>query len=247
MARPQDEALARTEVLIRDAEEALQQERLSEFWKQWGSTLIGMAVMLVVGTGAGVVWREWQQSKNERATAQLSEIVTKEDIVIGPETERELGANHAAIAYLTKAGKLAEGGKSETSREELAKLYGAGARAGDDTTWGWLARWNELRLKMDDEKTDAAKLLKDYEHLASERDGEGLSALVLTDAAIVAGERLRDPARALEYVTKAQEVVSPTTPMASLLSDLQHLYQVRALAVKDEEKTEEQTKTEKAE
>ena len=124
MARPQDEALARTEVLIRDAEEALQQERLQEFWKQWGTTLMGMAVMLVIGTGAGVAWREWQQTKNEKATAQLSDLIAKQDIVIGPEVERELGANHAAIAYITKAGKLVEGGKSDAARDELAKLYG---------------------------------------------------------------------------------------------------------------------------
>ncbi|NBX67200.1 MAG: hypothetical protein EBQ96_09415 [Proteobacteria bacterium] len=240
MARPQEEALARTEVLLRDAEEALQQERLNELWKQWGSTLIGMALMLVIGTGAGVAWREWNRAKNEKATTQLVNLISLENVVIGPETERDLGNNHAAIAYLTKAGKIAEKSKTEIAREELSKLYAAAARAGDDTTWGWLARWNELRIQMDDEKSDTSKLLKDYEHLASERKGEGMSALVLMDAAIIAGERLKEPTRALDYLAKAQAVVSPTTPMASLLSDLKHLYQVRALAIKDETKEKAQ-------
>lgn len=240
MARPQEEALARTEVLIRDAEEALQQERLKELWKQWGTTLIGMAVMLVIGTGAGVAWREWNRTKNEQATAQLVNLLGQEDIVIGPETERDLGKNHAAIAYLSKAGKLVEKGKTDAVRDELTKLYTAAARAGDDTTWGWLARWNELRIQMDNEKSDTGKLLKDYEHLASERKGESMSAVVLMDAAIIAGERLKDPTRALEYLAQAQAVVPPTTPMDSLLSDLRHLYQVRALAIKNEaEKAQE--------
>lgn len=236
MAKPQDEALARTENLIRDAEDALQQERLHLFWKQWGGTLVGMALMLVIGTGSGVVWREWQKSKNEKATNALYTMITGNNIVIGPETESRLGENHASIAYMAKAGKLLEGGKIDAVRDELARLYAAASRTGDDTTWGWLARWNELRLQMDDDKADATKLLKAYEDLADEREGEGLSALVLTDAAVIAGERLKDPERALKYVNQAENVVTPTTPMASILSDLKHLYTIRAQSIKEGEK-----------
>ncbi|MBU6234875.1 MAG: hypothetical protein KGQ41_03435 [Alphaproteobacteria bacterium] len=234
MATPQDEALARTENLLRDAEEALQQERLREFWKQWGTTLVGMAVMLVVGTGAGVAWREWQKAKNEKATAALFKTVTAPAIIIGPEVEREMGSNHAAIAYIAKAGSIIKNSKDALPKAELEKLYAAAARADDDTNWGWLARWNQLRLKMDDDKADAKALLKDYENLASERKGQSISALVLTDAAIIAGERLKDPAAALKYIADAEAVVPPTTPTASILSDLKHLYTVRAQSTKEE-------------
>lgn len=235
MAKPEDEALARTEILLRDAENDLQQERLQELWRQWGGTLIGMALMLIIGTASGVVWRDWQKSKNEKATASLFQMVTGNTIVIGPETESELGKNHASIAYMSKAGALIAENKTSAIRDELAKLYAAASRTGDNTTWGWLARWNELRLQMDDEKSDAAKLLKNYEDLANERKGTGLSALALTDAAVIAGERLKDPARALEYVAAAEKVVGPTTPMASILSDLKHLYTVRAQSLKEGE------------
>lgn len=234
MASPNDEALARTEILLRDAEEALQQEKLREFWKQWGSTLIGMAIMLVVGTGAGVMWREWQYKKNEKATTTLVTVLGAPEIMIGPEVEKSMGPKHAAIAYITKAGKMIGTDQSKAPRTDLENLYAAAARAGDDTIWGWLARWNELRLKMDDPKADFSALLSSYEHLAKERKGEGLSALVLTDAAVIAGERLKDPERALGYVKQAEAVVTPASPTASIIADLKHLYTVRAQTQKEE-------------
>jgi len=227
MASPEDEATARTEGLLRDAEETLQQERMAEFWRQWGTTLMGMALMLVIGTGAGVVWREWRGAKNQTATTTLINIVTSKDPVIGPEVAK-LGGNHAAIAYLSKAGVLAANMGAEGPSADLAKLYAATAKAGDNTVWGWLGRWNTLRLRMDDDKADAAKLLADYEALAHDKKGQQLSALALTDAAIIAGERLKDPVRALGYIAQAEKVVSSTTPMSSTVSDLKHLYQIRA-------------------
>ncbi len=227
MASPEDEATTRTEGLLRDAEETLQQERMVEFWRQWGATLMGMALMLVIGTGAGVVWREWRGAKNQTATTTLINIVTSKDPVIGPEVAK-LGGNHAAIAYLSKAGVLASTVGAEGPPADLAKLYAAAAKAGDNTVWGWLGRWNTLRLRMDDDKADAAKLLSDYEALAHDKKGQELSALALTDAAIIAGERLKDPVRALGYITQAEKVVSRTTPMSSTVSDLKHLYQIRA-------------------
>lgn len=239
MAKPlptknHDDALARTENLLRDAEEALQQERLSEFWKQWGSTLIGMALMLVIGTGAGVGWREWQRAQNEQATAALHKRVTAPEIVIGPEMETELGGNHAAIAYLMKAGALINQNEATPPKQELSKLYAAAARSGDNGQWGWLANWNALRIRMDDPDTDPDKLINDYESLALQRKGKALSALALTDAAIIAGERLKDPSRALAFVDRAEAVAPANTPMASILSDLRHLYTIRAQALKEE-------------
>lgn len=228
MASPQDEALARTEVLLRDAEEALQQERMAQFWRDWGSTLIGMALMLVIGTGAGVMWREWHKSKNERATAALMSILEDGKAEIGPEVAEKLGGNHAAIAYLAKAGTLARTPDAATKLAELEKLYAAAAREGDGTVWGWLARLNTLRLKLDDEKADVPAILKQYEDLARDEKGSGLSAMAYMDAALLAGERAGDPARSLEYIAKAEAVVARGSAMMSVLSDLRHLYEVRA-------------------
>lgn len=235
MASPQDDALARTENLLRDAEEALQQERLQAFWRQWGTTLIGMAVMLVIGTGAGAAWREWKKHGNEEQTALLLNLVESPEKA----ADDKLAGPHAAIGSLVRAGALAESDQTEASRAAIEKLYAEAAQTGDGTTWGWLARWNTLRLRMDDDKADPNLLLKDYESLAADGGHSGLSALALMDAAIVAGERLDDAARALGYVEQAEKLVQPGVAAASVLSDIRHIYMVRAAeTAKTKEKTQ---------
>lgn len=222
MALGQDEAQARSELLLRDAEDELKREKMQLWWKQWGPTIIGMCLMLVIGTAAGVGYREWRRAQNEQSTAQLLKIVGDDKAILTPDVAKDMGGNHAAIAYLTKAGTLKEDDKTA-----LQKLYGAAANAGDDTVWGWLGRWNTLRLRMDDPKEDPAKLLKDYEKLAADVKKSSLSALAYTDAAVIAGERMKDPKNALSYVQKAEAIVPRGSPMATIIADLKHLYEIR--------------------
>lgn len=220
MALRPEEADVRSELLIRDAEEALQRERLQQFWKAWGSTLIGMAVMLVVGTGVGVAWREWRQSDNEKSTAVLLDVVSDSTTPMSDELARDMSGNHAAIAWLSQVDAAKPG--------TLADLYENAARSGDDTVWGWLARWNTLRLRMDNPAEDSKKLIGDYEDLANDMKGSPLSALAWADAAIIAGEREKDPATALEYLARAEKITPRATPMWTIVADLKHLYEIRA-------------------
>jgi hypothetical protein len=225
MAMHQDEAAARSEMLIRDAEDDLQKERLQAFWRAWGSTIIGMAVMLVVGTGAGVAWREWRESRNEQSTAALLSVLESPAAAMDEKTAAHMDENQAAIAWLSRA---------ETAKpEELAKIYGSAAEAGDNSTWGWLARWNSLRLRMDNASEDPEKLIQSYESLAADKKNSPLSALAWADAAIIAGERMKDPGKALEFIARAEKIVPRATPMSAIISDLKHLYEIRARANSD--------------
>lgn len=220
MAMNQDEADTRSALLLRDAEEALQKEKLQEFWRQWGSTIIGMAIMLVVGTGAGVAWREWRQSHNEAATTKLLTLIENPETPITAQDVSSMSENHAAIAWLSRA--------SSAKPEELEKIYASAASAGDNTDWGWLARWNTLRLRMDNPSEDPQKLISDYEALANDKKNSPLAALAYTDAGVIAGERLKDPAKALEYLNKAEKLAPRATSMSVMVTDLKHLYDIRA-------------------
>lgn len=220
MATRDDEASARSEILLRDAEEALAQERLREFWNAWGSTIIGMALMLVIGTGAGVAWREWRQAHNEASTAKLLNVIENDQLKMTDDLARGMTGEHAAIAWLSRA--------PSAKTEELAAIYAKAAESGKGDLWGWLARWNELRLRMDKPDEDAGKLITEYEKLASEEKGKAVSALAYADAAVIAGERQKDAKAALDYLAQAEKVTLRSTPMAVVIADLKHLYEIRA-------------------
>lgn len=219
MAMHQDEADARSALLLRDAEEALQKEKLQDFWRQWGSTIIGMAVMLVIGTGAGVAWREWRQSHNENATTKLLAIVENPDATISDADISAMNESQAAIAWLSRA--------NAEKPEDLAKIYESAANAGDGTDWGWLARWNGLRLRMDNTSEDPKKLIAEFEKLANDKKNSPLAALAYTDAGVIAGERLKDPKQALEFLNQAEKLSPRATAMSAMVTDLKHLYEIR--------------------
>lgn len=242
MAGQADPTDLRTQNLLRDAEEALQQERMLEFWRQWGNTIIGMAIMLVVGTGAGVAWREWQESRNEKSTAALSAVLGS--TTPSAEPTKDLRPEHAAIVWLSMAANAAtEAGKSDADRKQvMTDLYGKAAATDDDSVWAWFGRWNLLRMKMDEQSIDAEALLKDYEKLAQDMEKSSLSALAWIDAALIAGERMKDPARALSYIDRAEKIVPRGTTVSAITSDLKHLYEIRRQAVASQGAQEEEKK-----
>ncbi len=106
--------------IFREVDEALQREKAEKFWKDYGSTILMAAVLLVVGTGVGVAWRTWDHGRNESETARLVSAVDKE--INTAELQKVIGDSRdgpEAIALLTAAGQLQTDGKNA----EAAKLY----------------------------------------------------------------------------------------------------------------------------
>jgi len=225
----EDEANARSALLLRDAEEDLARERMHAFWRQWGSTIIGMCLMLVVGTAAGVGFRQWREAQNAQSTNQLANLIATPGIPVTDETAKDLTDTHAAIAWLARAGTIQIAGTPTAEQtKELQTAYEAAAQKGDDTPWGLLARWNVLRLRMDDASADPKDLIKDLDSLADQMDSSALRALPLTDAAVIAGERLKDPEAALDFLDRAEKAAGNATQMTVYIADLRHLYEIRA-------------------
>ncbi|MCB1538631.1 MAG: hypothetical protein H6865_03835 [Rhodospirillales bacterium] len=232
MALHQDEAQARSELLLHDAEDALARERLQLFWKNWGSTLIGMALMLVIGTAAGVIWRNMRETRNAESTAHLIALLSDPAVPVTESAAAKLTRPQAAIAWLVRAGVVGDPATPE-KRAELDAAYTAAAKAGGDMPWGWLGAWDALRLQMDDASADPEKLVDAFDKLAREIGDSPLAALPESSAAIVAGERLKDPARALAMLDRAETHAGRASEMTTNIAELRHLYEIRAQQAAD--------------
>ncbi len=143
---------------IREVDEAVRQERWLTLWKRFGSYLIGAVVAILIGTAAGVGWREYQESARldeARRFAQASELLRVDRTA------------EAAEAFAT----LAEDGRSGYA--VLARLRAAEARDAD-------ARVATLQQLA--ENTRVAVLYRELsallaaQHQFEQEDGAALSA-----------------------------------------------------------------------
>ena len=51
----------KSEEFIREVDEELQREQLAKLWHRYGGLVVGLAVLVVVGTAAKVGWDHWRQ------------------------------------------------------------------------------------------------------------------------------------------------------------------------------------------
>jgi hypothetical protein len=54
---------ANTDEFIREVDEAVRQEQWQKLWQQYGSYLVAAVLAVVIGTAAGMAWRNWQHSE----------------------------------------------------------------------------------------------------------------------------------------------------------------------------------------
>lgn len=124
--------------LIREVDEAVRQDRWLNLWKQYGPYLIGGVLAIVLGTAAGVGWREYQASER-----------------------REEARHFAAAVELMQAGRSAEaaGAFAELAADAddgyavLARLRAAEARARANDPAAKVTTLQELAENGDADKT----------------------------------------------------------------------------------------------
>jgi hypothetical protein len=119
---------------IREVDEAVRQERWLKLWNKYGTYLIAAVVAIVLGTAAGIGWREYQTS------ARLDEarrfIAATELIEAG---QHEL----AALAFEDLAADARSGYR------DLARLRAAAARGAAGDTAGRQAALGEVTSAAD--------------------------------------------------------------------------------------------------
>ncbi|SNS11441.1 MULTISPECIES: tetratricopeptide repeat protein [unclassified Azospirillum] len=150
--------------IFREVDEDLRRDQLVSFWKRYGATVVGGAVLIVVATAGYVGWKEWRASEMEKRTAVLSAALAKArpeegapDVKVAGDAlaaaASQLGQSQAVIARLYEAGLRARNGQ----RDEAVALYDQIAGSGEsDALLRDMATLLSVQLQMD--AGDPAKL-----------------------------------------------------------------------------------------
>lgn len=127
------------DLLLKEVDEELRQDRLLEVWKKYGTWIVGAAVLLVVGVAGNQVWRGMQ---HDRAVAEAERFIAADQLAqAGKPTEAAQGfadlaagakTGYEVLARLRQADLLLAGGDKDGARaayealaadQDVAKLY----------------------------------------------------------------------------------------------------------------------------
>lgn len=106
--------------IFEEVDEALKKEKLEKIWEDYKTTIIACIAILIIGTGAGSAYHNWNNSRNATETAKLLAALdadnTDQALLGAVEKTR---SNHKAIGLLNAASIL----KEDNKNEEATKLY----------------------------------------------------------------------------------------------------------------------------
>ena len=203
---PQDDMAA--ELLLKDADESLRQDRMHLLWNEWGSTIVGIALMVILGTILGVIWQKWQNAQRVSQTSSLIQYQASQD------NNGELKGSYKAIANMITAAEMAA--SDNPDKAAITQLMEQAADADLPKVWDDMAQWGALRSRADIATENDIKLAvaDDMVDFASESNNP-YRPLVLMDAALINGENGR--------VTEAVKILENAIndPLAEITPHLQ--------------------------
>ncbi len=151
-----------------DLEEQEQLDALKQFWKQYGTLIITLAI-LVLATFAGVkAWNFYQRGQSEQASAlfgKFEEAVRKNDVSLIGSLGAEIIDKYGSTAYGPMAALLLARSNYDNGDAAAAatRLQWAIDKARDDETAA-LARLRLAGIRLDENKHDEALALLDAKH-----------------------------------------------------------------------------------
>lgn len=210
---PQEDMAA--ELLLKDADEALRQDRLHALWQEWGSTIIGVALMIVLGTMIGTGWRSWRDSVHSEQTAAILN-----------DTMQDTSGSFRGVANFLEVGKIA----GDNTPAIIHDLMQEAADSGLPREWDILAEWGEYRAQADLEDSDKIAVAADMETLAHKKDNPYRPA-ILMESAVLYGENGQTD-KAVSLLEEAQQdPLSATAPaMSQIIDQLITLYKTEQSA-----------------
>lgn len=128
-----------TDLLLREIDEEVRKDRLSDLWKRYGQKFIALAVVLVLAAAAYATWLGSQVEEKKQETGRLLSILQdtalfqSDEIPRNAETDRALQLRlvefaeetlpgHAAVATLFASGMVETPEQRETAVAQLKKL-----------------------------------------------------------------------------------------------------------------------------
>jgi hypothetical protein len=114
---------------VREVDEAVRQDRWMKLWKEYGAYIVGAALAIVLGTTAGVLWRNWQESGRLAEAARFAEaqqLLRQDDPALAAEAfaamAEDAGGGYAVLARLRAAEAQAEAGDAAAKAATLERL-----------------------------------------------------------------------------------------------------------------------------
>lgn len=219
-----------TEILLKEADDALRQEKLEVMWKEWGQTIIGVALMIIFGTMLGVGWKNWRHNVYEARTQALLIAENRGIAGLVMAADGDLAGAHRGVAYLLAAGNMLGSIEGDVVPAEIRPVIvdsaAVAADAGLPREWDMLAEWTRLRTQADDATEAAKKMIIAEEMMAiAARRKNPYAPMMMVEAAAIYGEN-GYPQKALESLDRAaKHDFSRNTPaVMDEIQKLMHLY-----------------------
>lgn len=216
-----------TQILLKEADEALRQERLEALWKQWGQTIVGIALMLVFGTMIGVGWRNWRESVHAEQTQALLEAQDQGLFGLTQAENEGIDGEYKGLASILVAGQLSRDTDTDQT-PTIHTLMKQATETGLENDIQAVAEWTKLRIEAN-QATDAATSIAIADQmieLAEER-GNPYRPSILVEAATLYGEN-GQPQKALDVLkdASADDITETQPSLQTMIDQLTHLYTI---------------------
>ena len=221
MAKNKDNSIPdniEAQLLIKEADEELQKERLNALWEEWGSTIIGMALMIVFGTMIGVGWQNWRASVHASQTSALMASQTS-----APNQNDNLDGTYKGMAALMNAGKIAQATQTDNAILMIGLMEQA-ADAGLPKEWDILAQWGELRAQADLQEDAQSTIADKMQKLANKRNNPYAPVLLIESAVLKANAGDKDTAIDILETAKNHELSQNNDALMLQINNLINLY-----------------------
>lgn len=206
------------QLLLKEADEALHNDKMHALWAEWGSTIIGMALMVIFGTMIGVGWQNWRASVHASQTSALISAQSNASV-----KNDDLDGSYKGIAALMNAGKIATVTQTDTAPLMIGLMQQA-ADAGLPKEWDILAQWGELRAQADLEEDKQSAIADKMEKLANKRNNPYAPLLLMESAILKVNSGDKDKAIALLTQAQDHELTQNNSPLQTQINNFLNLY-----------------------
>lgn len=133
-----------TSDLVQDVENAMRQERIERYWKEYGPWILGGVILAVLMTAGMSGYRTWQENAERKGTnAMLQALDSADKTAALDKAMPALQPRQKAVASFTAAGLLLRDGKKE---DALAHYRAAAADKDLPPVYRDLAAWLAVRM-----------------------------------------------------------------------------------------------------
>lgn len=224
--------------IFREVDEALQEDKVKEFWQEWGSTLIISAIAMVLTTGIFSGVRAWQAAQKEKETSRILQAMDEQEAIPAlleiaensKKAQQSIAIFAAATLYL-----------QDRKFEEAAKVYEDGIK--NDAfiaSLEDLARIMSVRIRMGEQPEESAGpgfLETLAPALKNEKSPWYYHATA--EAALIEAEYNNDYKKAVDMLGTIVDADKAPRDLKERAAAMQHVFGIKAEKAKSENEKQE--------